>query len=61
MKGLHPFVVFFGILILFPVLFGVAYLLWTVNPLVALAVLFLGISVDVLGGCQLLSRTLNHA
>jgi hypothetical protein len=61
MKGLHPFVVFFSILILFPMLFGLAYLLWNVNPLVALAVLFLGISVDVLGGCKLLSQTLNHA
>jgi hypothetical protein len=61
MKGLHPFVVFFGILILFPVLFGLAYLLWTVNPLLALTALFLGIAVDVLGGCQLLSRALNHA
>jgi hypothetical protein len=48
-------------LILFPVLFGLAYLLWNVNHFVALMVLFIGISADLLGGFELLDRALSHA
>lgn len=47
-------------LILFPGLFGVAYLLWNMNHLAALMVLFIGIYVDLLGGFELLDRALSH-
>jgi hypothetical protein len=60
MKDLQCFWIFLGMLILFPVLLGVAYLLWNMNHLAALMVLFIGISVDLLGGFELLDRTLSH-
>jgi hypothetical protein len=60
MKDLQFFPIFLGMLILFLVLFGLAYLLWNMNHLAALMVLFIGISVDLLGGFELLDRTLSH-
>jgi len=60
MKDLQFFLVFLGMLILFPVLFGLAYLLWNMNHLAAVMALFIGISVDLLGGFELLDRTWGH-
>jgi len=60
MKDLQFFLVLLGMLILFPVLFGLAYSLWNMNHLAALMVLLIGISVDLLGGLELLDRTLSH-
>lgn len=61
MKDLQFFLIFLGMLILFPVMFGLAYLLWNMNHLAALMVLFIGISVDLLGGLELLDRGLSQA
>ncbi|OKH39758.1 hypothetical protein NIES2119_05790 [[Phormidium ambiguum] IAM M-71] len=60
MKSLQPLFIFLGMIILYPLLFGLAYLLWNVNHAVALIVLFIGLSADVLGGLELLNRTLSH-
>ena len=60
MKNLQFFLLLLGMLILFPVLFGLAYLLWNVNHFIALMVLFIGISADLLGGFELLDRALSH-
>jgi len=60
MKALQPLFIFLSMILLFPLLFGLAYLLWNVNQAVALIVLFVGLSADVLGGFELLDRTLSH-
>lgn len=60
MKNLQPLFIFLGMIILYPLLFGLAYLLWNLNHAVALIVLFIGLSADVLGGFELLDRTLSH-
>ncbi|MFB2934452.1 hypothetical protein ACE1B6_04175 [Aerosakkonemataceae cyanobacterium BLCC-F154] len=60
MKSLQPLFVFLSMILLFPLLFGLAYLLWNVNHAVALIVLFIGLSADLLGGFELLDRTLSH-
>ncbi len=60
MKDLQPFFILLGIILLFPLLFSIAYLLWNVNHAIALTVLFIGLSADVLGGFKLLDRTLSH-
>lgn len=51
---------FFGMIILFPILFGLAYLLWNMNYLAALLLLFIGLSTDILVSLKLIDETLNH-
>lgn len=60
MKGLQCFLIFLGMMILFPASFGVAYLVWQMHPFVALVVLFLGLSTVLLGGFETLDRALSH-
>ncbi|WP_416674950.1 hypothetical protein [Egbenema bharatensis] len=60
MKALQPLFIFLGMILLFPLLFGLAYLLWNVNYTLALIVLFVGLSADVLGGFKLLNRALGQ-
>lgn len=60
MKGLQLLLVFTGMLILFPVLFTLAYLLWNVNYVASLLILFVGLSIDLLGGFELLDFILNR-
>ena len=59
MKNLQCFLVFFGMLILFPVVFALAYSLWNVNHFVAAMILLIGLSVDLVAGFELLDRALN--
>ncbi|WP_416666769.1 hypothetical protein [Egbenema bharatensis] len=61
MANLQPFFILLGIILLFPLLFGIAYLLWNMNHAVALTVLFVGLSADVLGGFKLLDRALSRS
>lgn len=60
MKDLLPLLIFLSMILLAPLLFGLAYLLWNVNHAIALIVLFVGLSADVLGGFELLDRTLSR-
>jgi len=46
---------------LFPVVFGIASWLWNINYLAALIAVFVGISIDLLGGFELIDRTLSQA
>jgi hypothetical protein len=47
--------------LLAPLLFGMAYLLWPGNVFAAIAILFLGFTADILGGFKVLDHTLNQA
>lgn len=60
MKVLQPILVFLGIILLFPVAFSLAYFLWNVNRVLALSILFIGLSADLLGGFEILDRALSH-
>lgn len=53
-------VVFIGMLLFFPILFGAFYVIWPMNHLIAFLLLILGLSADVLGGCKLIDRMLSH-
>jgi hypothetical protein len=57
-KDIRCPLIFLGILLLVPLVFVAAYLLWPTNHLVALLILFLGISADILGGFSILDRAL---
>jgi hypothetical protein len=43
-----------------PLLFGIAYLLWPVSYLAAITVLFVGFTIDILGGFEILDHTLSQ-
>lgn len=53
-------IVFIGMLLFFPILFGVFYFVWPINHLVAFLILCLGLSADVVGGCKLIDQMLSH-
>jgi hypothetical protein len=44
-----------------PLLFGIAYLLWPKYIFTAIAVLFVGFAMDLVGGLKILDYTLSHA
>jgi hypothetical protein len=55
-KDIRCILVFLSIVLLAPLLFGVAYLLWPVSYAAAIAVLFTGLIVDLVGGFELLDH-----
>ncbi|GAB4367428.1 MAG: hypothetical protein Kow00121_05760 [Elainellaceae cyanobacterium] len=61
MKALQPLLVFLSIIFLFPITFGLAYFLWEVNHVLALTILFIGLSLDILGGFELLDRIMRSS
>ena len=61
MRGFQCLWIFLGMFMLFPVVFGIASWLWNINYLAALIAVFVGISIDLLGGFELIDRTLSQA
>lgn len=53
-------IVFIGMLLFFPILFGAFYFVWPINHMVAFLILCLGLSADVVGGCKLIDQMLSH-
>jgi hypothetical protein len=49
-----------AMVLLVPLLFGMAYLLWPVSYFAAIAVLFIGFSIDILGGFEILDHLLSQ-
>jgi hypothetical protein len=46
--------------LLAPLLFGMAYLLWPVSYSAAIVVLFIGFTIDILGGFKILDHLLSQ-
>jgi hypothetical protein len=60
-KDARCILIFLSMVLLAPLLFGVAYLLWPMSYLAAIAVLFIGFTVDILGGFELLDHALSQS
>ncbi len=60
MRDVNWLMVFLMMLLLVPILFGLAYLCWDVSPWLAIAVLFVGVSADIIGGFKIVDQQLNQ-
>lgn len=49
-----------AMVLLVPFLFGTAYLLWPVSYFAAIAVLFIGLTIDIIGGFEILDHLLSQ-
>jgi len=56
MQGWRLFVPFVSLLIAIPLVFGLAYLAWKINPFTAAMVVFVGVSALLLEGLRVLNR-----
>ncbi len=61
MRDPESFLIILGTILVFPLLFALAYLVWNTNPIAALMLLFIGLSADVLVGLQILDKRLSHS
>jgi hypothetical protein len=59
-KDTRCILIFLTMLLLAPLLFGMAYLLWPVSYFAAIAVLFIGFTIDILGGFEILDHLLSQ-
>lgn len=61
MEDARCLLIFLGMILLVPLWFGIAYIFWNISHWLALAVLFIGISADLLGGFTILDQALSRA
>jgi fatty acid desaturase len=59
-KDARCILTFLAMVLFAPLLFGIAYLLWPVSYLAAITVLFVGFTIDILGGFEILDHTLSQ-
>jgi membrane-anchored protein YejM (alkaline phosphatase superfamily) len=60
MRDISWLLVFLMMLLFIPILFGLAYLCWDISHWLATAVLFIGVSADIIGGFKILDQQLNQ-
>ena len=57
---MKPFLVFLGVIFVLAILFGLVYLFWDVGYIIALMLLFMGLSTDLFVSLKLIDKTLKH-
>ena len=57
---MKPFLVFLGVVFVLAILFGLVYLCWDVGNIIALMLLFMGLSTDLFVSLKLIDKTLKH-
>jgi hypothetical protein len=59
-KDMKCVLIALAMVLIAPLLFGFAYILWPKSLLAAISVLFIGFTADILGGFKVLDYTLNQ-